>query len=55
VIIDGEIIMEGGTVKTLDERDVYRRAEEVGRDLLRRLGRLGPDSSHVEPSSWKLG
>jgi len=55
VIIDGEIIKEGGTVKTLDEREVYRRAEEAGRDLLRRLGRLGPDSSHVEPSSWKLG
>ena len=54
VIIDGETVMEGGEIRTLDEMEIYRRAEEVGRDLLRRLGRLGSDSPHVDTSPWKL-
>lgn len=54
VIVDGETLMEGRTVKTLDEGEIYKRAEEVGRGLLRRLGRLGPDAPHVDPSPWKL-
>lgn len=54
VIIDGETVIEDGEIRTLDETEIYRRAEEVGRDLLRKLGRLGPDSSHVDTSPWKL-
>jgi len=54
VIVDGETVMEGRTIRTMDEGQVYRRAEEAGRDLLRRLGRLGQDSSHVDISPWKL-
>lgn len=54
VIIGGETVMGSRAVMTLDETEVYRRAEEVGRNLLRRLGRLGPDAPHVEPSPWKL-
>jgi 5-methylthioadenosine/S-adenosylhomocysteine deaminase len=54
VIIDGETVIEDGEIRTLDKIEVYRRAEEVGRDLLRKLGRLGPDSSHVDTSPWTL-
>jgi 5-methylthioadenosine/S-adenosylhomocysteine deaminase len=54
VMVDGETVMEGRTVLTMDEGEVYRRAEEAGRELLRRLGRLGPDASHVEPTPWRL-
>jgi 5-methylthioadenosine/S-adenosylhomocysteine deaminase len=54
VIIDGETVMEGRTVNTLNEAEVYRRAEESGRELLRRLGRLGHDASHVDPSPWRF-
>ena len=54
VIVDGETVMEGGKVLTMDEGEVYSRAEEAGRDLLRSLGRLDFDASHVDPSPWKL-
>jgi 5-methylthioadenosine/S-adenosylhomocysteine deaminase len=54
VIVDGETVMENRAVLTMDEGAVYKRAEEAGRDLLRRLGRLGPGSSHVDTSPWKL-
>jgi cytosine/adenosine deaminase-related metal-dependent hydrolase len=54
VIVDGETVMENRAVLTMDEGAVYKRAEEAGRDLLRRLGRLGPDSPHVDTSPWKL-
>jgi len=54
VIIDGETVMEDRKIETLNEGEVYRRAEEVGRNMLRKLGRLSPDSPHVEPSHWRL-
>ncbi|UCD44954.1 MAG: amidohydrolase family protein, partial [Candidatus Bathyarchaeota archaeon] len=40
VIIDGKVVMEDGVIRTLDERGVYRRAEEKGREILRNIGRL---------------
>ena len=54
VIVDGETVMEGGKVLTMYEGEVYSRAEEAGRDLLRSLGRLDFDASYVDPSPWKL-
>jgi hypothetical protein len=53
-MIDGETVIEDGEIRTLDETHIYSRAEEEGRDLQRKLGRLGPDSSHVDTSPWKL-
>lgn len=43
VIIDGKIIMQGREVKTIDERDVIERAQEIGLEVDKRLGlNIGP-------------
>jgi len=43
VIIDGEIVMHGREVKTVDEGEVVEKAQEVGLKLDRRLGLdIGP-------------
>ena len=43
VIIDGEIIMQGREVKTIDERDVIERAQKIGLEVDKRLGlNIGP-------------
>jgi 5-methylthioadenosine/S-adenosylhomocysteine deaminase len=53
VIIDGRIVMGGKTIKTFDEREVYKRAEEEGRAILRSIGRLGLDESYSHSSPWR--
>ena len=47
VIVDGEIIMENRVVKTIDEKEVLRKAQELGEDVLNQSG--------VEPfGTWKI-
>ncbi len=38
VIVDGEIIMENRTVKTIDEKEVLEKAQKLGEDILKRSG-----------------
>jgi len=38
VIVDGEIIMENRVVKTVNEEEILRRAQELGEDILKRSG-----------------
>lgn len=43
VIIDGDIIMQGREVKTIDEQEVIERAQELGLEVDKRLGlNIGP-------------
>jgi len=43
VIIDGKIVMQGRQVKTIDEREVIERAQELGLKVDKRLGLdIGP-------------
>jgi len=43
VIIDGNIIMQGREVKTIDEQEVIERAQELGLEVDKRLGlNIGP-------------
>jgi len=48
VLVDGKTIMEGGEIRTIDEGEVYSRAEEVGREILRKLGRLEADALYMK-------
>jgi 5-methylthioadenosine/S-adenosylhomocysteine deaminase len=48
VLVDGNMVMEGGEIRTLDEGEVYSRAEEVGRVILRKLGRLDAGSHYLK-------
>ena len=43
VMVDGNWVMRGGTVLTIDEEDVVRRAEAVGHAVWRRLLERHPD------------
>lgn len=41
VIVDGRIIMEGRHLKTVDEVEIIRRAQEVGESLVKKAGTEG--------------
>jgi cytosine/adenosine deaminase-related metal-dependent hydrolase len=38
VLIDGKIVMEKGKIKTLDESEVYERAQQAGNEIIKRSG-----------------
>jgi 5-methylthioadenosine/S-adenosylhomocysteine deaminase len=37
-IIDGEIVMENGTVKTIDELQLFKKIEKISEDIIKRSG-----------------
>ena len=53
VIIDGRIVMDGKMIKTFDEREFYKGAEEKARAILRSIGRLGPDDHYLHSPPWR--
>ena len=54
VIIDGNIVIDGGRVLTMDEDKVYRKGEKVGRDILRRNGSMNTEARYLDAAPWKL-
>lgn len=52
VIVDGKIVVDRGVLKTMKEETIYRTAEKVGRDVLRRNGNLGAESRYLDASPW---
>ena len=42
VIVNGEVIIENGHSTRVDEEELYARAREASRNVLRRMGRNGP-------------
>jgi 5-methylthioadenosine/S-adenosylhomocysteine deaminase len=53
VIVNGEFLMKDRELLTLDEREVYSTAEEVGRSILSRGGRLGEGERHIHFGPWR--
>ena len=53
VIVDGKIIVDGSELKTLNEEKVYRKGEEVGREILRKNRTLGDASRYLTASPWR--
>jgi 5-methylthioadenosine/S-adenosylhomocysteine deaminase len=43
VLVDGEVVVEGGQVTKVDEGEVYARADAAARRVLARMGRSVPD------------
>lgn len=53
VLVDGRVVVHGGRVLTLDEREVVAAAERARSELYRRGGwQLGADGATPPPTSW---
>ena len=53
VIVNGEFLMRDREMLTLNEKEVYSMAEEVGRSILTRGGRLGKGERHIHFGPWR--